>query len=111
MLSRQSAAVTYQNNPRHDGRQASGALSASSLVKKWSVTLGVNGSGLAEAGDVSYPVIARGRVFVTVESAQTYPTQLYALSTSTGATDWSVGLAGTYGFSALAYDGMRDRGP
>ncbi len=102
-----SEAVTYQNNPRHDGRQASGALSAGSLAKKWSVTLGVNGSDLAEAGDVSYPVIARGRVYVTVENAQTYGTQLYALSTSTGATDWSVGLAGTYGFSALAYDGRR----
>ncbi len=34
-----------------------------------------------------------------------YGTHLYALKASTGAKDWSVGLAGTYGFSALAYNG------
>jgi outer membrane protein assembly factor BamB len=56
---------------------------------------------------VSYPVIAGGRVFVTVENSQSYGTELYALDASTGAADWSVGLGGTYGFSALAYDGQR----
>ncbi len=100
-----SLAVTYQVDPRHDGNQASGALSTSSLTKKWTVTLG--GTGDYGAGDVSYPVIARGRVFVTVENSQSYGTELYALDAGTGAVDWSVGLGGTYGFSALAYDGRR----
>ena len=100
-----SLAVTYQVDPRHDGRQSAGALSTSSLTKKWTVTLG--GTGDYEAGDVSYPVIARGRVFVTVQNSQSYGTELYALDASTGAVDWSVGLGGLYGFSALAYDGRR----
>lgn len=100
-----SDAVTYQIDPAHDGSQALGAPRASSLTRKWKVTLGGTGGGLAGAGDVSYPVIAGGRVFVTVENTQTYGTHLYALNASTGATDWSVGLAGTYGFSALAYNG------
>ena len=101
-----SNAVTYQIDPAHDGRQALGAPRVSTLTRKWRVTLGGAGGSLAGAGNVSYPVIAGGRVFVTVENTQTYGTHLYALNASTGATDWSVGLAGTYGFSALAYDGQ-----
>ncbi|MGO8956405.1 MAG: PQQ-binding-like beta-propeller repeat protein [Streptosporangiaceae bacterium] len=99
--------VAYQVDPAHDGNQARGHLHATSLAKKWTRTLSGPGDGSAEAGDVSYPVIAGGRVFVTVENAQSYGTVLYALSARTGATDWSVGLGGTYGFSALAYDGQR----
>lgn len=101
-----SNAVTYQIDSAHDGNQALGAPRASTLTRKWKVTLGGTGGSLAGAGDVSYPVIAGGRVFVTVEHTQTYGTQLYALNASTGAIDWTVGLGGTYGFSALAYDGQ-----
>ena len=100
-----SDAVAYQIGTGHDGYQATGALSAKSLAKKWTVRLGGTGGGIAEAGDVSYPVIAGGRVFVTVENTQSYGSTLYALNAATGTIDWSVGLAGTYGFSALAYDG------
>jgi outer membrane protein assembly factor BamB len=102
-----SDAVAYQITTGHAGRQATGTLRAASLTKKWSVTLGGAGGGFVEAGDVSYPVIAGGRVFVTVEHTDTSGTTLYALDAATGATDWSVGLAGTFGFSALAYDGRR----
>jgi outer membrane protein assembly factor BamB len=100
-----SVAVAYQIDPAHDGNQALGALRLSSLTRKWKVTLGGTGGSLAGAGDVSYPVIAGGRVFVTVENTQSYGTHLYALNASTGGRDWSVALAGTYGFSALAYNG------
>jgi outer membrane protein assembly factor BamB len=100
-----SDAVAYQIDTSHSGRQATGALSTGALAQKWSVTLGGTGGSGAGAGDVSYPVIAGGRVFVTVENTQTYGTVLYALNAATGQTDWSVALAGTYGFSALAYDG------
>jgi outer membrane protein assembly factor BamB len=36
-----------------------------------------------------------------------YGTKLYALNAATGKTEWSAGLGGTYGFSALTYDGQR----
>jgi outer membrane protein assembly factor BamB len=100
-----SFATAYQVDSRHDGQQAGGTLSAASLTRKWSVTLG----GTTEYGPapVSYPVIAGGRVFVTVENSQGYGTELYALNAGTGATDWSVGLGGLYYFSALTYDGQR----
>jgi outer membrane protein assembly factor BamB len=100
-----SEAVAYQIDPSHDGRQAVGVLSTKSLHKKWSVTLGKAGGAAAEAGDVSYPVVAGGLVFVTVENVQSSGTTLYARRVSTGAKVWSVGLPGTFGFSALAYDG------
>jgi outer membrane protein assembly factor BamB len=101
-----SYAATYQIDAAHDGNQAVGAPQVSALTEQWTVTLGGTGGSLVEAGDVSYPVIAGGRVFVTVENTQTYGSTLYALDAITGATDWSVALAGTFGFSALAYDGQ-----
>jgi outer membrane protein assembly factor BamB len=100
-----SDAVAYQIDAHHDGRQAAGSLKTSTLTRKWHVTLGGPGGFDLEAGDVSYPLIAGGRVFVTVENSQSYGSHLYALNAGTGAADWSVGLSGTYGFSALAYDG------
>jgi outer membrane protein assembly factor BamB len=97
-----SMAVTYQTDARHDGRQARGSLTASSLVRKWSRTM----SGTVEDGNpVSYPVIAHGRVFVTVQRVT--GTFLYALSASNGATDWSVNLGGSAWYGTLAYDGRR----
>jgi outer membrane protein assembly factor BamB len=100
-----SNAVAYQVDPRHNGDQPTGALNVSTLTRKWSVTLGQKGSYDVEAGDVSYPIIAAGRVFVTVENAHSYGGRLYALKAGTSARLWSVALPGTYGFSALAYDG------
>jgi outer membrane protein assembly factor BamB len=107
-VSATSEAVTYQIDPAHDGRQAVGVLHTASLHKQWSVTLGGNGSsGSAGAGDVSYPLIAAGLVFVTVENASGHGSVLYALRAGTGAKAWSVHLPGTFGFSALAYGGRR----
>lgn len=99
-------AVTYQADSRHDGDLPTGGPTVKSLHQLWNVTLGVQSGYITEAGDVSYPVIAGGRVFVVVENSASYGDVLYALDASTGATDWSVGLAGTYGFAALAYDGQ-----
>jgi outer membrane protein assembly factor BamB len=102
-----SDAVAYQVDPRHDGQQVRGTLNAGSLTRKWTVTLGIASSSQPTAGNVSYPVIARGRVFVTVENSTASGSDLYALNASTGAIDWSVGVPGPLGFSALAYDGQR----
>lgn len=102
-----SDAVAYQVDPRHDGWQAPGTLTASSLTRKWTVTLGVASSSHPIAGTMSYPVIARGRVFVTVENSQATGSNLDALNAATGAIDWSVGLPGAaFGYSELAYDGQ-----
>jgi len=96
-----SMAVTFQVDARHDGHQARGALSAGSLVKKWSRTMS---GAAADTNSVSYPVIAHGRVFVTVQETGTY---LYALNASNGAIEWSVNLGGSIGYGAIAYDGRR----
>ena len=100
-------AVTYQVDPRHDGYQARPTLATRSLAQIWTRKLGTTSSIQPEAGDVSYPVIAGGRVFVTVENWQTSGSMLEAFNAATGAVDWSAGLGGTYGFSGLAYDGRR----
>ncbi len=100
-----SDAVAYQIDPAHDGRQVKGPLKAASLHQKWSVTLGSK-FGIR---NVSYPLIAGGRVFVTVPNAAQAGSNLFALNAATGAVDWSVSLggAGTSNISKLAYDGRR----
>ena len=95
-----SQAVAYQINPAHTGSQSDTV--APPLVKRWSRDLG---------GPISYPLIAEGKVFVTVRiQNQTGPSvsKLYALDASTGATAWGpIDLAGTRGWSASAYDAGR----
>jgi outer membrane protein assembly factor BamB len=98
--------TTYQIDARHDGDQVKGSLNPATLSKKWTDTLGELTGYIDEAGYVSYPVIAGGRVFVTVENSESYGTELYALDAASGNTDWSVALPGTYGFSALTFDGQ-----
>jgi outer membrane protein assembly factor BamB len=100
-------AVTYQVDARHDGDQARPTLPARHLALKWTRKLGGAGSSQPEAGDVSYPVIAGGRVFVTVENWRTSGSTLEVFNAATGAREWSAGLGGSYGFSGLAYDGQR----
>jgi outer membrane protein assembly factor BamB len=87
-------AVTYQLNAAHDGHQTDNHLTTP-LSQAWSVTF---------PNKVSYPLIVNGVVYVTVASAGSYGTTLYALNQATGATLWSRGLGGTYWWSALAYD-------
>lgn len=104
-VARLSDAVAYQVDPAHDGDQVKGPLKAASLVQKWSVTLG------SKFGprNVSYPLIAGGRVFATVPNGANSGSNLFALNATTGAVDWSVSLggAGTSSFSKPAYDGRR----
>ncbi len=100
-----SDAFTYQEDTRHDGNQSGGALRVASLTTKWSVTLG----GLDQYGrtpPVSYPVIAGGRVFVSVANAT--GDSLYALNARSGQIEWSADSSGQDPFAGgVAYDGRR----
>jgi outer membrane protein assembly factor BamB len=100
--------VAYQIDPGHDGDQQLGKLPDGSLKRLWSVTLGKPGNdGDQEAGDVSYPLIAGGLVFVTVEDSTSKGTVLYAMNAKTGATVWRQALKASLNFSGIAYDGGR----
>ncbi len=92
-------AVAYQIDAAHDGNLQGDAL-APPLVKQWSR----NDLG----GTVSYPLIAGGKVFVTVQapygSGSSPLKWIYALDENTGATVWSQPISGTYGFAAATYD-------
>ncbi|MER8267002.1 PQQ-binding-like beta-propeller repeat protein [Streptomyces griseus] len=93
------SSTTYQINARHDGNLVDAGVGAPPLSRKWSRDLG---------GDVSYPVVAGGRVFVTAASQDGYGTVLHALDANTGENVWEpVDLGGTYWWSALAYGGGR----
>src|SRR5262249_39394991 len=99
-------AVTYQQNPAHDGNQPNDPL-APPLAQRWSVTF---------SGHVSYALIANGEVFVMVghpntlanSSTYTFGASLHALSQSSGSELWSYDMPakGIYAsnFGAAAYD-------
>jgi outer membrane protein assembly factor BamB len=86
--------ATYQINVAHSGLQSDAALTPP-LTRRWTATL---------SGTPSYPLIARGKVFVTVGTAGTSGTTLVALDQTTGNVVWSQAILGTYSFSAAAYD-------
>lgn len=96
------AAVAYQINAAHSGSLSSDTLRPP-LVQAWSRDLG---------GPISYPLIAGGRVFVTVGNPSSgsnpnYGSTIYALDEATGSTIWSLALGGTYYWSAATYDNGR----
>ena len=91
-------ATSYRIDAAHSGAQPGDTL-ATPLAQRWSVNLG---------GSVSYPLIAGGRVFVSVADSPNYGSRLYALDATTGATLWGpVELGGTYWFADSAYDNGR----
>lgn len=88
-------AVSYRINPTHTGLQAAN-LTSRRLGKRWSHDL---------AGPVSYPLVAGGKVFVTVANVGSYGSGLVALDERTGRVLWGpIDLGGTYAFSGAAYD-------
>lgn len=90
-------ARNYQINETHTGSSSSPGLTPP-LKQKWSVNFGQS---------ISYPIIADGRVFVTVRNVSVYGTKLYALNATDGATLWSFELGGQYYWSALCYENGR----
>jgi outer membrane protein assembly factor BamB len=87
--------VTLRGDSTHDNR-VTGAPEPP-LGVRWAVELG---------GDVSYPVIAEGSVFVTLRPAVDgpYGTEVVALDLATGRVKWWRPESGSYYWSTLAYD-------
>jgi outer membrane protein assembly factor BamB len=92
-----SRAVAYQIDPQHTGGQPADTLGLP-LCRRWQTTF---------PGAVSYPLIADGRVFVTVAT----PVQgisLYAVDEYTGAVLWGpIELGGYYPWANATYDSGR----
>jgi outer membrane protein assembly factor BamB len=90
-----NAAVAYQQNPAHDGNSPDTSFVAP-FTEAWSTRLG---------GTVGYPLIADGRVFVTVAHATGYGVDVVALSLATGELLWGpTSIGGTYWRGSIAYD-------
>ena len=95
--SHSSFAVTYQVNPAHTGLQQDANLTPP-LTRRWSHSF---------SSSVSYPLLASGKVFVTVRNVSQYGTTLYALDEATGSIAWSRAIPGTYYWSNAAFDAGR----
>lgn len=89
-----SDAVTYQNNPAHDGSVTFSNFSTTP-TKLWSVNLG---------HQISYPLIAQGEVYATVGDNTAANMSLQALNVATGHVDWTVPLTTTYWSDTAAYE-------
>jgi len=90
-----SAATAFHIDAAHDGAQPSDHI-ALPLCKRWSATF---------TASPSYPVVAGGRVFVTVPTGKQDGTNLYALDETTGVVDWGPILVGaTYWWASLTYE-------
>ena len=91
-------ARTFQVNTTHTGSITSPGL-VPPLRQKWSINFG---------DYISYPIIADGRVFVTVKhSGPLYDSQVYAIDAASGAILWSFNLTGESLWSALTYENGR----
>jgi outer membrane protein assembly factor BamB len=91
-------ADAYQIGVSHNGYSGDTTI-LPPLAHRWSHTF---------TGPVSYPLIADGKVFVTVaDTGGISGSNLYALNQATGAILWSQPLGGTYNWSNAAYDAGR----
>jgi outer membrane protein assembly factor BamB len=87
--------VAWQNNTVHDGFDPASPL-VTPLMLKWKRDLSASGVTY-----ISYPLIARGLVFVTTVTANQVE-KLIALDEHTGTTIWSASVG--YTFANAAYD-------
>ncbi|HET9787261.1 MAG TPA: PQQ-binding-like beta-propeller repeat protein, partial [Pyrinomonadaceae bacterium] len=90
-------AVNFQIDASHTGAASVQHLTPP-LRQRWVVNFGQS---------ISYPLIADGKVYVTVRNATSYGTMLYALDQANGATVWSYALGGTYFWSGTCYENGR----
>ena len=68
------------------------------LTQRWVVNFG---------RPISYPLIADGRVYVTVKNATGQGTTLFALNATNGSTLWSSNLGGNFFWSGSCYENGR----
>lgn len=90
-------ARNFQNDATHIGSVTSPGLMPP-LKPRWVVNFGE---------PISYPLIADGRVFVTVKNPVEYGANLFALNATNGAILWSAPLGGTSWWAAACYDNGR----
>ena len=90
-------ARNFQIDATHTGATTSATLKPP-LRQRWMVNFGQ---------PISYPLIADGRVYVTVRNASGQGTTLFALNAATGATLWSSNLAGSFAISGACYENGR----
>ena len=90
-------ARNFQIDATHTGATTSATLTPP-LKQRWVVNFGQ---------PISYPLIADGRVFVTVRNASFQGTTLFALNAANGATLWSSNLAGSFAISGACYENGR----
>ncbi len=90
-------ARNFQIDATHTGATTSATLTPP-LKQRWVVNFGQ---------PISYPLIADGRVFVTVRNASGQGTTLFALNAADGATLWSSNLAGSFAISGACYENGR----
>jgi outer membrane protein assembly factor BamB len=103
---RATVATAFQGNSRHDGMDLGDTFKPATLHQAWSIDFNP-ASGSWDA-NVSYPLIAGGRVFVTVgprASPEPNADTLYALDATTGSVDWQAPITTYYGIPVLTYDG------
>jgi len=94
-----SEAVTFRINPAHSGAQLGDRLRLP-LQARWSRSFDRSFS--------NYPLVAGGRVFVTVPDPLAPQVNLFALDAQVGTLLWGpVGLGGTYRSAVPAYDNGR----
>jgi outer membrane protein assembly factor BamB len=87
--------TAYQISSSHDGYSGDTTI-AGPLTSRWTHSF---------TGQISYPLIADGLVFVTVADVSSgYGTDLYALNQSDGSVVWSQFISGTYFWSNATYD-------
>ena len=79
-----------------------GSISVQNLIpplwQRWVVNFG---------RPISYPLIADGRVFVTVKNASGSGTELFAIDSANGVLLWSFNLGGSFFFSGSCYENGR----
>jgi len=97
-----SAQVTEQARNFQIDATHTGSISVQNLTpplrKRWVVNFG---------RPISYPLIADGRVFVTVKNATGSGTELVALDATNGTALWSFNLGGSFFFSGSCYENGR----
>ena len=95
--STKGTAVAYQIDATHSGGQFDSVTPP--LTQRWYRQLG---------GQISYPLIANGRIFVTVTNPSTNGSTLYALDEANGTSIWGpIDLGGSRPWSNAAYDAGR----